>query len=884
MAKSKTKIKKQTRRPVKLVKVVKKNKSKAKLKEKKDKKQLARTNKKKPVRIAKGPVKSVKKKTKAKAAKMIKKVTVLKRKPVIKKVLEKASAKRIDVLVTSQSLSQKIDVSFEPVLSVFIENLKNREEKMVIDSAILDQSVPVKVNIGSAYNFIETNNLPVLAKFQSAPASGYKVNKKIELNLLPQKESFWANFFGKKAEDNYQTEVAETETETIIEDIFALPDYVSFGNRFLPKFWPRKLAYFVVTLLILILPLQAFTYYQDIQDVKVKILALTNDAIADLKSGGEAASQLDLDKANVDFSKAKSNFILAQQEADRINDLAAEIIKLIPGQGKTFESGISLIEAGEIVSESARLMTTSGNNFTKNASVANYFQNLVKFQEDLNQVINNFKLAKQKITSVDISSLPGEHQATFKKVIESLPVIDSGLKDLHTLNESTLRALGKDQWQRYLVIFLNNNELRGGGGFMGSFAILDVDRGQIKKIEIPAGGTYDIQGQLRPKVIAPEPLHLINSRWEFQDANWFADYPSDAKKIEWFYLNSWNASVDGVITFTSSYMEKLLEVFGPIEMSEYGRFIDSNNFVTETQKIVQVEYDKAENRPKQFLADLAPKLLEKIFSANGEQMQQLMQMSVQALNERQILLYFNDEQTQQLISQLGWDGRVRTTGGDFLSVVHSNIAGGKTDRVIKETIHHQAQIQPDGSIIDTVRLVRQHTGVSGENIFTGVQNNSYVRFYVPLGSTLLKAEGFQRPPAELFEAPGPDLEKDLDLITMQGNHKKDEASQTDIYNESAKTVFGNWLMLKPGETKECVITYRLPFKLSHAENSGYYYSLLVQKQSGSVGSQLFSNLKVGNELKAISTFPSDIKLENNQINFNALLTTDTFYGAVLIEQ
>jgi hypothetical protein len=164
-------------------------------------------------------------------------------------------------------------------------------------------------------------------------------------------------------------------------------------------------------------------------------------------------------------------------------------------------------------------------------------------------------------------------------------------------------------------------------------------------------------------------------------------------------------------------MEKLLDIFGPIEMPAYGRTITSENFVLETQKIVELEYDREENRPKQFIADLAPILLERIFSANHQQFEQLFGLLKDSLNQRQLQAYFNDYQLETLLRQFGWSGELRQTDGDYLSVVHTNLAGGKSDGVIDQTIQHQAEIKADGTIVNTVKLIRRHQGVGGQDIF-----------------------------------------------------------------------------------------------------------------------------------------------------------------------
>lgn len=670
-----------------------------------------------------------------------------------------------------------------------------------------------------------------------------------------------------------------------IDDIFSQPLEVKFLSFSMPKNWTKKLAVFVLISFALVIPLQAFTYYQDLQETKDKILLITNQAIESLRSGQQSVSDLDLDLADLKFDEAKNNFALAQKQIEELNFLTEEILLLLPSKSKSVEAGVALLEAGQIIAESGQILINGGENFLNGNNLTDYYHSLAGFRTSLKEVVDKFDQAKAKIENINPKDLPDEHQETFTQILKILPKVRQGLTDLYVINDAMLRFLGHEQWQRYLIVFLNNNELRGSGGFMGSFGLLDIDRGEIKNFEIPGGGTYDLQGWLGPKVISPEPIHLINARWEFQDANWWADFPTTAKKIQWFHENSNGPSVDGVITITSTFVERLLEIIGPIPMEEYGRDeITSENFVEETQKIVQLEYDKEENKPKQFIADLTPKLLAKLFSTNKDQLKELFGLFKIGLNERHIMMYFNDKKTENLLADIGWAGEIRKTDGDYLAVIHTNLAGGKTDGVIKETIEHIAEVQNDGSIINTVKLTRRHAGIPGENIFTGVQNNSYVRFYVPAGSKLISAEGFNKPADDLFEQPAEDLRNDFDLISIETERTQHEASGTDIYKESGKTVFGNWLQLKAGEIQEASISYKLPFKLSLEGENTFYYSLLVQKQPGSIGSQLHSYLKLNDSLTPLAKFPATLSSDETGVSFSDILNIDRFYGVALYQE
>jgi len=671
-----------------------------------------------------------------------------------------------------------------------------------------------------------------------------------------------------------------------VDDVFASPKRSTTVNGSLAKKWYRSVAIFIGCAILLILPLQAYTYYQELQGTKDQILVLAGGAIDSLKSAQQAASRLDLDAASVEFEQAKNSFSLALDQVNGIRGLALKILKLIPGPGDSVEAGVNLLQAGQILAEVGQTLTAAGSNVLSNPS-HDYYQSLVDLEKNFEAATVKFGQAKEKIQKVKPENLPAQYRANFNQVLAAMPTAEKGLNDLRLVAKAALKVLGHGQWQRYLIMFANNNELRGSGGFFGSFALLDVDRGKIKKMEIPAGGTYDVQGQLIPQVISPEPLHLINPRWEFQDSNWWPDYPTTAKKIQWFYENAGGPSTNGVVLMTATLMSNLLSALGPIELPEYNAVVSGDNFATETQKIIRSERDKESSQPKQIIADLGPEVLERLFSVQGDTLLKLLEILKQGLNEKQLLVYFNDSELEKIILSFDWGGKLKETDGDYLSVVHSNLAGGKTDAVITEKIEHQAEIMADGSIVDTVKLTRTHNGPNDKNPFTGVQNNSYVRFYVPGGSSLIEAKGFKKPEAKYFEATPPELKKDVDLISIETNKFYDEPSGTDVYWENGKTVFGNWLQLKPGETGEAVIKYRLPFKIkadSLNDQNNLYYSLLAQKQSGSLGSDLISVLKLNDSLKVLDQFPKDLKENNRQIIFNQKLNTDQFYSVVLAGQ
>ena len=300
-----------------------------------------------------------------------------------------------------------------------------------------------------------------------------------------------------------------------------------------------------------------------------------------------------------------------------------------------------------------------------------------------------------------------------------------------------------------------------------------------------------------------------------------------------------------------------------------------------TQYKVEVDYDKAQNQPKKILADFAPLFLERLWQIWPGHSQEIMKIFVDSLAEKHILFYFTNSSLEQSFADQGWTGEILPTEKDYLNVINTNINGYKTDKVIDQKISHSAVVQNDGSIIDTVRITRQHNGGKSQYDWYNKVNVDYLRVYVPLGSKLILAQGQT---LESYSAPidytAQGFKIDADVAKEESTMQVDQNSGTQIFEESGKTVFGNWAYVSPGETVEITYQYLLPFKIDLNQDSSSY-SLLAQKQSGSIGSDFASTLQLPSDAKITWQYPNNLEISGSQIKFSDNLRTDKFYGVVL---
>ncbi|MEK7545997.1 MAG: DUF4012 domain-containing protein [Patescibacteria group bacterium] len=659
--------------------------------------------------------------------------------------------------------------------------------------------------------------------------------------------------------------------------------------------WLRRAATFAVIALIVSLPLQALLSYTGLLKKAGVIAAGAKEAVGGLRDAGSAALARS-GEADASFGRAAGAFA---ETRGRVDDISVRLAAILTGNGDKLASGKRLLAAGEAAAKAGEEMAAGYESI--DGSPETVAKKLERMSFALAAALPHLEAASSELDAIPLRSLPERFRAPFAAIREDAAGAVSDIRRAAASSDILLDAIGANGKRRYLVIFQNSRELRPTGGFIGSYALMDLKDGSIEKIEIPAGGSYDLRGGSDQRVEAPEQLRLVNARWEFQDANWFADFPTSAQSLVWFYEKSGGPTVDGVIAVTSNMMEDLLAAVGPVAMPEYGKTIDAGNFHLETQKSVEIEYDRETNRPKQIISDMAPKLLKRLLDSGAKDMPKLAAVFGGALAGKDVQVWFRDAEAQAAATDFGWTGELAPPeGGDFLAVVDTNIAGGKTDGSIKADIRHETRIEETGAIVDTVTVTRTHRGKKGD-LFTGIKNIDYLRLYVPKGSELLSADGFEAPGAGYFLPEDDTLKPSTLLAAVEGQAKTHESTGTRVTEESGLAVFGNWVQLEPGETRSVKISYRLPFRIQElvrepvtrfekvrdalgAWSPTATMKLVVRKQPGTLDRDFSSRIDLPKGWRVESSLPDEASADHGGLTLDTKLDRDLFVGMLLVNR
>ena len=495
------------------------------------------------------------------------------------------------------------------------------------------------------------------------------------------------------------------------------------------------------------------------------------------------------------------------------------------------------------------------------------------------------------------------------KVLKFDQLDESTKAKFGTIQDIANAMLAQDDVKRRYLIFLQNNfELRPGGGFLGQYAIIEMKNGEIISHEVKDTNVLD--NTYKSDMYLPENLqkYLVGTKkWKIRDANYSPDFPENVKiALHFFELGGVDTNFDGVFAINSSVFEKLLEITGPISTTEkdfekYGEF-SSDGALWKLQKIVEepvfradyrkqcekalkkagivddgdsgsvahkkwkaCQYDengkkykkmsKAQRADRKLIMDaLEKELIKKLVSI--ENIEPLIQLTTDALNEKDIQLWFRDEHLEQLARKENWTGEVdKDWDGDYVMVVDANVGALKSDYYMKRAMEYKVDftgrsaeandanagrmvryITPDvkekvmgrtfvtDKPLSTMRMT--YTNTASQPSWFNSDYHSFTRLYTP--------EGTRWYVREWFEAPG--VEKGV-----FGN----------------KQVYSYKFDVLLGDTIPTMLQYTLPDTI---KEDGY--KLKIQKQSG-----------IGNIPLKVTVITSDGKEHTKEIEFK----TDTVF-------
>lgn len=415
----------------------------------------------------------------------------------------------------------------------------------------------------------------------------------------------------------------------------------------------------------------------------------------------------------------------------------------------------------------------------------------------------------------------------------------SELSRLDNFLGGLLELFGSDSERHILLMFQNSAEIRPAGGFLGSYGVLTVKRGQMQNLLV--GDIYNPDRLLESKYIPPEPLQRTTPDWEARDANWFFHFPSSARAVKTLLEESpinkeAGIRFDAVVALNIQVMKSLLTLTGPIDLPEYKMVVDEDNFLPELQREVEAGKDKKPGQnPKRILSVLAPKLLENLGNLDQGNKKELVKSFSEHIARKDIMFYSEDSILADFLRETEVDGAVYDLPngfwGSYLAVINANVAGGKSDAFIKEKVSAQVDVGTDGASLVDLAVERYHGGKGEKDAWWRATNQNYLQIFTNLGSNLISLKGqTQRLPVRGGDYAGYEYYPELQQIENTRVYLPKDYSWNLIAH--AKSVFASWFNVAAGETKTLEMRYQNPAPTPAPVEIGAVYTFVFEPQSG----------------------------------------------------
>lgn len=605
-------------------------------------------------------------------------------------------------------------------------------------------------------------------------------------------------------------------------------------------FIPKILAILIIFIFLGLITFAGFSYFYILKIQKTLV-----NLNYHLKVGDFNSLSSDLDVAKIEAANLDKVYKIGKIILFPLKD--TETIKNID---VLFSESEKNIEASREFIVAVKDILPSGSGF---ANISENFssEKMAVFHEKTGNLLLSLTQTKLKFSKISVPFV------SLSNITASLSPVINKLTSVYELLPVFEKIFFSDGTRIYLVLLQNNMELRPTGGFIGSYGLLTMADKKIKDFKIE--DVYTADGQLKGHVDPPVPIrkYLNQPHFFLRDSNFDPDFAVSSAQAMWFLQKELGKEVDGAIGANLTLAQKLMQVTGSIKLSDFENVeINSDNFFRKVHELTNTNFFPGSTQKKDVLTAIAGEMMLNLTNQNKINFLDLLSQVKNALEEKNILLYFRDEALQKTIEEQGWAGRMvdvsctnrrNRTGeiiqtndnclADYLSVNEANLGVNKANYFINKSQVLEKEIGKDGKITTNLTITYENQNISPAD--TPLTYVNYLRVFVPLGSQL----------------------KSLTL-----NNANVAPADIDTQNyASDKTSFGTLVKIAPGNKGVVKITYTLPSLFSSSADS---YQLFFQKQAGDKNSPLV----------VILNYPEDFKLKPENFTSTSQKGGEIYYA------
>jgi hypothetical protein len=484
--------------------------------------------------------------------------------------------------------------------------------------------------------------------------------------------------------------------------------------------------------------------------------------------------------------------------------------------------------------------------------------------------IDEARLAVERVhaarAQVRPEALPQQVQEPLRKLDLLLPWLDDGL----VLLEQAPDLLGMESPRTYLVLVLNDDELRPGGGFITGIGEVRLDAGRV--VTMTFGDSYAVDDFSQPYPEPPLPMQrfLGVDLWVFRDSNWSPDFPMAIEQGLELYRPGHPVTVDGVVAVDQQAAVRLVDAIGPLEMDGASEPITGDTLLSYIHDSWAPEEGETLGdwwgHRKSFMGTLAEAGMAKVERGDVD-WSKVGKTLLEVLEQRHMQVYLKNAPAAAVLAERKWDGGLLPVRGDFLYLVEANIGYNKVSAKIERAMTYTVdltQSPPQAHLT----LIYTHTStvdypcepeVRYDPVYTQMMDRcywAYLRLYLPEGVRLIDVSTHPIPGSAMWDG------EPWDGVPVMEPAEEGHA------------VVGQALLLPTASRTVLEFTYALPDTVVQSEGSCGTYRMDLQKQAGISRIPAEVTLSLPQSAVLLEAEPQPDKIEAGRLFYQWVLDKD----------
>lgn len=546
----------------------------------------------------------------------------------------------------------------------------------------------------------------------------------------------------------------------------------------------------------------------------------------------------------------------------------APLLRWLPMVGNDLDAAPRLLSAGDDLAEAGSAVCEAfARSGEREVTLGSVMRVLAENQVIVQQAAARATRAEQTMSSVRSDALSPLLSSRVQTLQRALPMARAGLQ------MATLAPFlgGFDRPRTYLVLGLNEDELRPGGGFITGVGEVRVEAGRLSAMVFR--DSYAADDFSKPYPEPPEPLYRLLGveQWVFRDSNWSPDFPTAARQALALY-RSGNAvpTLDGVIAFDQLALQELIGAVGPIRVPDSDVPITRANVVAYMRRAWAPSDGKFTGawwlKRKSFMGTLADAARQRIETGGFDKVA-LAETTMRLLENKHIQIFVEQPDAAAILRAQKWDGALEQSAGDYLMIVDANLGYNKVNARIRQALTYQVDLHskpPRGEIT----LVYTNTATVNvpcipearyDPVYEQMANRcywNYLRVFVPSSTRLDDATRIPIPANALWR-------------------KSADSGAVSARPEGGGLLSLEATMVLPtasSQTRRYALT--LPDNLIQWDDKFGRYDLYLQKQAGVSAYPVAVSVRLPLGCVLLEAHPQPTTFENGAVVFRFLLDHD----------